>query len=296
MVSADVLTWGVVGVALVALVEAIVLVRLSRALVAVTRFGERLGHLASALELLVRGNVAYRGSRKINVVEGTPGRAPVEDIPVSLLENDFAERIDPKLLNRRQLESLAAAGAFDALNPDRPAVHAAAETILAHASAAHEQRTSGQHGLFGGGGSSSGVAPIRLPKDARWTLAERMTAEREAFGFYFSAHPVDAQRHLLAAHKVRSFADISTLALGEGRSTATMAGLIEGARWPYVILGVGYATLAVSMFVVGEVRKRAVDRALDEGGYAPLPGIWTVALSGLGGLLAIVTLLVVLLS
>jgi DNA polymerase-3 subunit alpha len=70
--------------------------------------------------------------------------------------DDFAERIDPKLLNRRQLESLAAAGAFDSINPDRPALHAAAETILAHASAAHEQRTSGQHGLFGGGGASSG--------------------------------------------------------------------------------------------------------------------------------------------
>ena len=66
--------------------------------------------------------------------------------------DDFAERIDPKLLNRRQLESLAAAGAFDALNSDRPSVHAAAETILAHAAAAHDQRTSGQHGLFGGGG------------------------------------------------------------------------------------------------------------------------------------------------
>ncbi len=63
--------------------------------------------------------------------------------------DDFAERIDPKLLNRRQLESLAAAGAFDALNPDRAAVYDATETILAHAAAAHDQRTSGQHGLFG---------------------------------------------------------------------------------------------------------------------------------------------------
>ena len=47
---------------------------------------------------------------------------------------------------------------------------------------------------------------------------------------------------------------------------------------------------------MGEARKRAVDRALDEGGYAPLPGTWTVALSGAGGILAVVTLLVVVLS
>ena len=123
-------------------------------------------------------------------------------------------------------------GAFDALNPDRPSVHAAAETILAHAASAHDQRTSGQHGLFGGG-AESGVAPIRLPRDARWTLAERMAAERDAFGFYFSAHPVDAQRHLLAAHKVRSFAELAALPAPAdgGRSSSMMAGLIEGARW-----------------------------------------------------------------
>jgi len=160
--------------------------------------------------------------------------------------DDFAERIDPKLLNRRQLESLAAAGAFDALNSDRPSVFGAVETILAHAAAAHDQRTSGQHGLFGGGGSGSGVAPIRLPRDARWTLAERMTAERDAFGFYFSAHPVDAQRHLLAAHKVKNFAELSTLPLGEGRSTATMAGLIEGARWRTSAKGRRYLMATIS--------------------------------------------------
>jgi len=161
--------------------------------------------------------------------------------------DDFAERTDPKLLNRRQIESLAAAGAFDRLNPDRPAVFAAAETILAHAASAHDQRTSGQHGLFGGGGES-GVAPIRLPRDARWTLAERMAAERDAFGFYFSAHPVDAQRHLLAAHKVKSFAELGALPAPAdgGRSSAMMAGLVESTRWRTSAKGRRYMMATIS--------------------------------------------------
>jgi DNA polymerase-3 subunit alpha len=159
--------------------------------------------------------------------------------------DDFAERIDPRMLNRRQLESLAAAGGFDQLNSDRPSVFAAAETILAHAASAHDQRTSGQHGLFGGG-SDSGVAPIRLPRGASWTLAERMTAERDAFGFYFSAHPVDAQRHLLAAHQVRSFAELSGIPLAEGRSSATMAGLIESTRWRTSAKGRRYLMATIS--------------------------------------------------
>jgi DNA polymerase-3 subunit alpha len=143
---------------------------------------------------------------------------------------DFASRIDPRLLNRRQLESLAGAGAFDGIKPDRAAVFAGGETILAHAASAHDQRESGQAGLFGV--NSAEAAPIRLPRDASWTLAQRMAAEREAFGFYFSAHPVDSAKHLLAAHKVKAFAEIADLHVPEGeRVSATMAGLVEETRW-----------------------------------------------------------------
>jgi DNA polymerase-3 subunit alpha len=150
--------------------------------------------------------------------------------PFKSLE-DFADRIDPRLLNRRQIESLAAAGAFDSIAPDRAAVFAAAETILAHAASAAEQRESGQRGLFGGAGEAQ-VAPIRLPQ-ANWTLAQRMAAERDAFGFYFSAHPVDAHRHLLAAHRVRHFAELGELNVPDdgSRAQASMAGLVEDARW-----------------------------------------------------------------
>ncbi|HLL59246.1 MAG TPA: DUF655 domain-containing protein, partial [Allosphingosinicella sp.] len=108
--------------------------------------------------------------------------------------DDFADRVDPRLLNRRQIESLAGGGAFDEVAPNRAAVFAAAETILAHASSAAEARTSGQGGLFGG---DSNVVPIRMPSSANWSLAERMTQEKESFGFYFSAHPVDRYRHLV---------------------------------------------------------------------------------------------------
>jgi DNA polymerase-3 subunit alpha len=143
--------------------------------------------------------------------------------------DDFAERVDPRLLNRRQIESLAAAGAFDAVAPNRAVAFAAAETILAHAASAAEARTSGQGGLFGG---ESNVVPIRMPVAAAWSLAESMAAEKDAFGFYFSKHPVDSYRHLAEAHGAKSFARLGELEIAEGtRSAATMAALVEEARW-----------------------------------------------------------------
>jgi len=152
------------------------------------------------------------------------GRGPFTSL------DDFAERIDPRLLNRRQIESLAGGGAFDSLEPKRACVFAAAETILAHASSAAHQRESGQHGLFGSADSS--VPPIRLPQE-EWSLSQRMAAERESFGFYFSAHPVDSHRHLLAAHKVRIFAELASLPMSaeDGRATASLAALVEDTRW-----------------------------------------------------------------
>jgi DNA polymerase-3 subunit alpha len=164
--------------------------------------------------------------------------------PFKSLE-DFAARIDPRMLNRRQLESLAGAGAFDSIKPDRPAVFGAAEIILAHAASAYDQRESGQAGLFGV--NSAEAAPIRLPREASWTQAQRMAAERDAFGYYFSAHPVDAQRHLLAAHKVRTFAELAEIHIPEGeRSSATMAVLAESVRWRTSARGRRYMVASLS--------------------------------------------------
>jgi len=146
--------------------------------------------------------------------------------------SDFAARIDPTLLNKRMVESLAAAGAFNSVEPNRAAAHGLADALLAAAASAHEARTVGQHGLFGEGGGAGGVELLPA-STAKWTAAEAMAAEREACGFFFSGHPLDAYKPVLAAERVRTYADV--LAAGGppsgGRTSATLAGLIEGCRW-----------------------------------------------------------------
>ena len=157
--------------------------------------------------------------------------------------DEFARRVDPRLLNKRQLETLAAAGAFDALNPNRAGIFAMAETMLAVSARLHNQRASGQGGLFGEAEEAGDT--LTPAAGAQWSLAERMAQEKEAFGFYFSAHPVD--RYAELARGATRFADLGEIAIPEGaRARASMAVLIEGVRWRTSTTGRRYLMATLS--------------------------------------------------
>ena len=102
---------------------------------------------------------------------------------------DFAARVDPRPLNRMQIENLARAGAFDGIEPNRCRVFAGAETLLRAAQVRLEESESGQAGLFGG---SPAPAPLRLPTVPDWPEMERLGYEAEAIGFHLTAHPLDS--------------------------------------------------------------------------------------------------------
>lgn len=160
--------------------------------------------------------------------------------------DDFADRVEPRQLNRRQLEALAGSGAFDGLNASREQVFAAAETILSVASSAANARESGQGGLFGG---DVVTAPtIQLPKTAEWSIAERMIHEKDAFGFYFSAHPVEQFAAVASANGARTFAQICELTGFQpgARRPAVMAGLVEAARQRVSQRGKAYCIVTLS--------------------------------------------------
>src|SRR3546814_7173116 len=75
--------------------------------------------------------------------------------------------------------------------------------MLAVAASAADARNSGQGGLFGL--DEVKQPDIQIPAGVHWSLAERMAQEKEAFGFYFSAHPVDRFRHIADANGAKSF-------------------------------------------------------------------------------------------
>ena len=119
--------------------------------------------------------------------------------------NDFASRIDASAVNKRQIENLAQAGAFDTINPNRAQVAAAAEVIVRHAASMSDERASGQVNLFGGGAETPS---IRLPLASAWDNVEKLRKEFAAIGFYLTAHPLDASAKPLARLKVVSYAGL----------------------------------------------------------------------------------------
>lgn len=97
---------------------------------------------------------------------------------------DFCARLDLRKVNRRVIESLIKAGAFDQLVANRAALLAGVSLAI---SAAEQSGASvGQHGLFG---EVSDSAAYVLPQVNAWTEQEQLQQEKEALGFYFSGHP-----------------------------------------------------------------------------------------------------------
>jgi DNA polymerase-3 subunit alpha len=160
--------------------------------------------------------------------------------------DDFAERVDPRLLNRRQIEALAAGGAFDCVSPERAPVHAGSEVLLATAASAADARTTGQGGLFGGDVLT--MPAVHLPKVEPWSMAEAMAKEKDAFGFYFSAHPVSRYLALAQSLRARTWGELaaSTPAPPGERRPATMAVLVESAKWRTSQRGNRYLMLTLS--------------------------------------------------
>ncbi len=162
---------------------------------------------------------------------------------------DFVSRVDQGALNKRSLESLITAGAFDSLNPNgQPANHwrarlfAAIDGALAYGQNAWNDRQRGQSGLFGGEAAFVASADEQLPDAAPWTQAEISAKEKAAVGFYLSAHPLDEFVQTLKDLGIRNIADYDEIRPG---STLTLAGIVSALQVRWSKKGNRFATFRI---------------------------------------------------
>jgi DNA polymerase-3 subunit alpha len=116
---------------------------------------------------------------------------------------DFAGRINPRAVNKRVLESLAASGAFDAIEADRAKAYAAVDAILGYAQRRQEASSVGQNELFG---AASAGETLPIPNATPWLPAERLQKEYDAIGFFLSGHPLDDYGPVLRRLKLDNYA------------------------------------------------------------------------------------------
>ncbi len=135
---------------------------------------------------------------------------------------DFASRISARQLNKRTLENLVNAGAFDALEQNRARLVAGLDRIVGMAQRTDEERQSGQNDMFGGGDEGESV---HLPQAAAWLPEDQLQREQAAIGFYLSAHPLDAYRPLLERMRVQMWSDFAQ-AVKQGASAGRLAGTV----------------------------------------------------------------------
>jgi DNA polymerase III subunit alpha len=137
---------------------------------------------------------------------------------------DFARRVDAKALNRRAMESMVKAGAFDALSPNRAQVFEAIDQIIGLSNRASNEQAAGQNDMFSGGAVSA--PELSLPKRDNWLPMEKLAQEFEAVGFYLSGHPLDEYATSLRRMRVDSYAEFAHKARTDGTKAARLAATV----------------------------------------------------------------------
>ena len=137
---------------------------------------------------------------------------------------DFLERVDPRSVNKRALEGLAKAGAFDTIHPNRRQLVEQADVLMAYCQSVAAERASSQVSLFGG--DQAHAARPRLKSVEPWVGPDRLDQELSAVGFYLSGHPLDDMAQALKRKRVTFVAEALPLA-ENGHEAFQMAGVVR---------------------------------------------------------------------
>jgi DNA polymerase-3 subunit alpha len=159
---------------------------------------------------------------------------------------DFVSRVAVGALNRRAMESLITAGAFDSLMATdgdiaawRARLYNGVSDILQFGLRAWDDRTRGQTDLFGGSASEEIMDLGSLPDCTPWSQSEMSRHEKAAVGFYLSVHPLDHYQDTLQKLGIRKLADFDEFVPGQ---SVFLAGLVSGLQVRYSKKGNRFAT------------------------------------------------------
>lgn len=141
---------------------------------------------------------------------------------------DFLSRLDAKIINKRQMEYLIKAGAFDTLEPNRRKLLEALEALIHYHQLITREKGSQQISLFGQIGQLDIDRP-KLPDIMDWEFEKKVGYECEAFGFYLFHHPLDVYEPYMANIGVVPSSDLDET-LMDGTSIVRLIGVVHETR------------------------------------------------------------------
>jgi DNA polymerase-3 subunit alpha len=172
-----------------------------------------------------------------HLCEEREARGPFRDV------SDFARRVSPRFVNKRALETLAAAGALDELGLDRATAFANVDRMIAAGNRSIETSTEGQDDLFSG--AQHVPPPIELRPAKPWVPTDRLSKEFEAVGFFLTGHPLDDYKGVLEELGAEPWLEFAAKARTR-RVVGTLAGTVLHSRERQGKSGNAYAFVAFS--------------------------------------------------
>lgn len=143
---------------------------------------------------------------------------------------DFAASVESKTLNRRAVEALVCAGAFDSLKiGHRAQLFEAIEAALKYAQACNQSRNPDMDSLFGGDVEAELISEPSLSDTPPWDFFERLKKEKEYLNFYISGHPLERFRAHVASFRTLSLSDKEHPMLGKS-APVRVCGIVSGIR------------------------------------------------------------------
>jgi DNA polymerase-3 subunit alpha len=191
---------------------------------------------------------------------------------------DFVRRVSLNVLNRRSLESLIKAGAFDAIDPNRRALYQIHEVAIDSLVPLKRKQAEGQFDLFADAGDDSaddamGDAAVTVPDIDEWDKSTKLNFEREMLGLYVSDHPLSGMTAVLGGLREMSIAHLIDRAKTmDDRQQVTLAGLITSVDRrvsrkgnPWAIVTIEDMESSIQCMFFGKVYEAASqDLAVDE--------------------------------
>ena len=171
--------------------------------------------------------------------------------------NDFLNRVNPKDINKLQLEGLVKAGAFDNINCNRQSLFNSIPNFIIKSRNIYENKSANQIDLFGENNTQDNDVIMKIED---WNFEERLSKEFESVGFFISDHPLNQFKEIFADYNIKDYLSFNNdNEIINSNIAATLLKIQERKTAkgnPYAVLKLTDLTSVFELFIFSEVLEK----------------------------------------